>query len=204
MRTSGILGFRVGKEDKVTYVHKDSDPKNLGIKIVKDILKENNTTGHFDKWYESAKNIKLVIQSDIPTDEDIERFKDKADLNVGKKNLKDWYCLLHHTQESPRLILDAGVMLDFNAGLYNSKYCTWAYILNLNNQILEIYQGKQKEPHCRGRYAEIYTKPDDIKYYPVALVAEFDMYDVSKKDMRLLEKWIARDGAYKPPHLIEY
>lgn len=202
MRTSGILGFRIDDKDKVTYVHKDSDPKNLGINVVKDILKEDDATGHFDKWYEAAKNIRLVTAHDVPTDADIARFRSKANLTVGKKTLSDWYCLLHYTQKSPRLMLDAGVMLDFSVGLYNSEYCTWAYILSLRNQILEVYQGKQTEPHRRGRYAESYTKPDNIKYYPIALVAEFDMYDISKKDMRLLEKWISDGSDYQPPHLI--
>ena len=53
-------------------------------------------------------------------------------------------------------------------------FCEWAYVLDLDKEVLEIYEGFRQEPHQSGRFANMkYPRKKGDKYYPVALFIEF-------------------------------
>lgn len=74
-----------------------------------------------------------------------------------------------------RLIQKGGVLsgalendLDF-AG--DSLFCEWAYVVDFDARVLEVYQGFNKEPlDVTERFAQL---PHDGKYYPVKLKASY-------------------------------
>ena len=48
---------------------------------------------------------------------------------------------------------------------YDSLFCEYAYVLNMDNETLEFYKGFQKAPHSCGRWAK--NEPNEHGYYPV-------------------------------------
>ena len=63
--------------------------------------------------------------------------------------------------------------------LTDSLFCEFAYIINLDTNKLEYYEGFNLDPNAPGRYAK-YTlyKNDEKVYYGVALIKEFDLIDL--------------------------
>lgn len=62
----------------------------------------------------------------------------------------------------------------------NSLFCEYAYVIDLDREQLEIYNGFQKSPHNRGRYATLgpYKSNTGI-YYPVALCLTLEFSEIA-------------------------
>jgi hypothetical protein len=76
--------------------------------------------------------------------------------------------------------------LDFVA---ESLFCEYAYVLDLDKQVLEIYKGfnKRKLTKADGRFYKM-KNPDNDGYQPVALLAKVKFDDVSVQYMKDLDK----------------
>jgi hypothetical protein len=66
----------------------------------------------------------------------------------------------------------------------DSLFCEYAYVVNLDDGLFEVYEGFQREPHDKGRYAAIEPDPEDVEHwqachghnwYPCALVGSFPL-----------------------------
>ena len=181
MGTRGCMGVRVDGQDKLTYNHFDSYPDGLGDDMVKDIKKllvEGQKT-----LRAQALALQLVDENAKPTAEQIAKLNQFADTRVSSGSTEEWYVLLRNLQGKFADTLYAGIMIDSHEFLKDSLFCEWAYIVNLDEQTFEVYQGFQRKPHTAGRYAALpvkqETKPGYDTYYPVALVATipFDKLD---------------------------
>lgn len=181
MSTRGALGFRIHGTDKISYNHYDSYPAGLGettLAFLKTALKDEK------RLRERVDALRVVQEDEKPTFEDVQRLRPYTDLRISNQSVTDWYCLLRETQGDLEKILKAGVIADYKEFLSDSIFCEWAYIINLDTRVFEVYQGFQEKPHAAGRYARLhvpgpgekdtYGYPVHKSYYPVALIAEFD------------------------------
>jgi len=186
MSTRGAYGFRIHQTDKVTYNHCDSYPTELGIAVLTFI---RNTP--IKKLKIIAEKIALIQKNDIPTHEQKEKYKKYADLSVAEQSLDDWYCLLKKSQGNLGAYKDGLIhMIDSIEFLFDSLFCEWAYIINLDTNNLEVYRGFNKDPTSSGRYAS--KSHDDKAYYGVSLILEIPLIDIGKmskaKIFKLCEK----------------
>lgn len=156
MGTRGAVGFRINGEDKLTYNHGDSHPMGLGIKVFLDVC---NATDEL--LQATAARVKLVDNEHTPaTQADIEACAQWSDFGVGFRRASDWYCILRGAQGGLEAYLEGlPYMLDGTKFIYESLFCEWAYIVDVDTKRLEVYRGFQQELGG-GRYNRAYPECD--------------------------------------------
>lgn len=188
MGTRGLYGVRKNGVDKCTYNHFDSYPECLGRNVVE--FCKNNSVENLNKFFD---NIVLVLENSKPTKAQIKDCQKAGyvDLSVSTQSNDDWYCLLRNLQgdfeEYQRCIdTDAKIyMIDSIDFIEDSLFCEYAYIINLDDEVLEFYEGFQKEPQVGNRYG---TK-EDRGYYPckLALTIPLDEIDDVNRIVKKME-----------------
>lgn len=210
MGTRGLWGYVIEGEDKFAYNHFDSYPSGLGG----DLLRHTKAMP-LEQLREQAKALKMVDEDEPPTALDVEMLREFADEQVsGQDMTREWYVLLRGCQGDPDKTLGSGYMLD-GAGFQNdSLFCEWAYVIDLDEGVFEVYRGFQREPHTDGRFVkaelednghrrrqgedECYrcgAKMEDGRfaevcseaYFPVRLTARFPLDDLPD-DLDAVEK----------------
>ena len=182
MGTRGAIGFIVNGEEKVSYNHMDSYPSYLG----KELLKDLTTISDLNILHENVRRISMVDASDVPelSPEEIANLKEFTNTSVGQGD--DWYSILRESQGSIqpycRQENPLRYMNDAKGFLYDSLFCEYAYIINLDTNMVEFYRGFNEHWDAPGRYACPIALKDDNNavvtndysggYSGVALVGE--------------------------------
>ncbi len=177
MSTRGAYGIRKNETDKIMYNHYDSYPTALGEDILK-FIKE-----HKRKDFDDVFDFLIPIDPKTkPTPEQIKRCQSTTNLSVSKGSTEDWYCLLRETQgniESRMPPNGVPYFEDYGRFLSDSIFCEWAYIINLDKNVLEIYQGFNRTKSDKGRYASLFREKNvtssEDKYYGVELLTEIPL-----------------------------
>lgn len=184
MGTRGFVGFVADGKETIVYNHWDSYPAGLGIEVL-DFCRTVNSWDVPEPWeVVKAQAAALIHVSDQtpPTQAEQEELAPKfADLNVSTKSLDEWYVLLRGTQGSPGNILAAGYAEHDGNWPADSLFCEWGYLYDIDNGMLEVYEGFQNHPHNKGRFADRLREGVDNPYasqgyFPVKLVASFSLY----------------------------
>lgn len=183
MGTRGVYGIRKNGQDKLTYNHWDSYPEHLGYQMAVTCSKASNE--ELNKIFD---NIKLVGADDKPTKKMIQTCEQAGyiNLNVGRHSMADVYCLTHGAQGEPQKWLDdlkAGrtiYMIDDSGFLYNGLFCEFAYIINLDTNMLEFLVGFQDEPTEGNRYG-CEPRPDHSgrNWYPCKCILEIPLDSIN-------------------------
>lgn len=163
MGTRGAFGFRSEGVDKVTYNHYDSYPTGLGKDIMLELNRVKMGVNDWRKMFDKVEMVKTA----------------RDDKNYGKKTV----------DMKPSYLNNSLSMVDSSKFLHDSLFCEWAYILNLDDEVLEIYQGSNKCSKSLGRYAGFQTlanKEDADSYHGVKLIAVIhldDLYSTTAKQI---------------------
>lgn len=186
MSTRGAWGFILDGKEYITYNHSDSYPNGLGLSLIQDFKAIGES-----KIREQVKNLILVKENEEPTKEQIKKLIKYADTSVSTGSLKEFYVLLRETQGDMRATLESGFMIDSAGFLYDSLFCEFAYIFNLDERTFEIYDGFQEKPHTQGRYHK--GKQANEKYYPVALIVSFPLDAIPENKFVKIMSLIIKD-----------
>jgi hypothetical protein len=176
MGTRGFVGFVVGGAEKIVYNHFDSYLSGLGLETLHWLLGEllAEADGVVTAWRTQAQALTTVPDRE-PTAEERERLAEFEDSGVGSAE-DHWYRLLRETQGKPGAILKAGFYEDAKEFPLDSLFCEWGYLVDLDAEVLEVYQGFQTAQPTKGRWAdEIGTTPG---YAPVQLVARWSFKEL--------------------------
>jgi len=190
MGNRGAYGFRIDGQEKVTYEHGQSYPESLGKKVLLYLAKTP-----IDQIKQVAKKIILVNEhEDKPTIEQIEKYKKYSNLEIGENRLDCWRNLLYYTRSNLSLYhLDVEHMIDYSWFLGDSLFCEWGYIINLDNETLEVYVGFNKNPNAHGRYAFV-DMGDDCEYAGVSLEKEIRLTEIKKRNVGKIIKELEKLG----------
>ena len=179
MGTRGLYGFRKNEQDKTSYNHFDSYPEGLGADVLKFI--RNHSIEEMNEFYD---RIIMVDQRSNPTDKQKENCikSGLVNLSVSNQSENDWYCLLRNLQGELEKLYECEFhyMIDDSDFIKDSLFCEYAYIINLDTNVLEFYKGFQDVPQDGNRYG--IEKTDG--YYPCKLEAEIPIDQIqSAKDV---------------------
>lgn len=179
MGTRGAFGFTIDGTDKVSYNQYDSYYSGRGLDTVRSLRQILKTQG--EAWLqERVRSLKVVSEEQKPTRADIAALAPYTDLGVSTGKTDDWYCLTRKAHGDIAGILEMGYILDAKSFLSDSLFCEYAYIINCDTRMLELYRGFQDKPHKRGRFAHLVEwvttaekARGQTQYYPVALVTQY-------------------------------
>lgn len=181
MGTRGFVGFVADRKVSIVYNHYDSYPSHLGVNVLNWLnwLKE---LSEFEAVKILAANLREVSDDIPPTPEQIEALKQYYEPNVaGNMGVQpNWYQALRNTQGDPGAILASGLYESAADFPYDSLFCEWGYLIDLDAMVLEVYRGFQHEPHTLGRFADNgkVRESGSGEYYPVALKASWPLDDL--------------------------
>lgn len=148
MGTRGLTGFVLKGKKYFTYNHFDSYPEYLGMQMLEfckeiqpkipDIVAELSAR---DGVLGSAVFL-VTTDYDAPK-EYREKYAQYGNTSVSNQTLVDWYCLLRELQGIGilREIFAGNVnhMIDNHEFLDDELFCEWAYIINFDDNTLEVY-----------------------------------------------------------------
>jgi len=190
MSTSGAWGFRKNGKDKATHNHADSYPTWLGNKIGE--MLQDTTIDELNKIYD---RIELIDPESKPTSKQKGKCFELDVVKRGQTDDDDWYCLLYGAQRDMN-VYKKGLpyMLDGTGFISKGLWCQWAYVINLDTNMLEFYNGYQREPQEGNFYGTdaIHKSDDGKKRYPVKKYLEIALEDVR----RLPEDWADKVEEY--------
>ena len=199
MSTRGCIGFRINEVDKVMYNHCDSYPRGLGEEVLEFIA-----TTPIKELKAIAKKIQLVEAYDKNGDDTIidpahlSKFKRYADPSVGEsmsnKEVHTYYQLLRNTQGDLGAYKgDLDIMIDNKEFLYSGLYCEYAYIINIDTEMLEFYVGFRKNK-VKGRYnlppeKRHFVGNDSRGYNGVSLMMQIPLKEINESTV---SNWVAK------------
>lgn len=173
MGTRGFLGFVVDGVEKITYNHSDSYPEGLGADTLTWL---SAASKDLETLRAQASAMRVVTRDEEPTQDDVDRLAPWTNLSVGERSTDSWYCLLRETQGNPAAMLRAGYIEDASDFPVDSLFAEWGYVVDLDANTFEVYQGFQKQAHDKGRFASRrFDRERETTYYPVALLASWPL-----------------------------
>lgn len=171
MGTRGAVGVRVGGVDKIAYNHFDSHPGELGEAVLAEC---RELAADMPGLLDAATQLRVVSEDVPPTQQEAARLSQWSDMSVGGHDGGlSWYRVLRRAQGGIASYLQAGVICDAADFLADSLFCEWAYIVNLDEDVLEVYRGFQREPGS-GRYAQLQRKAGG-EHYGVSLIGSIPL-----------------------------
>ena len=148
MGTRGAYGIRLNGQDKVFYNGYDSYPSVLGNDMLKVVRRY--TTDELEDFFDSLED----VSGRNITPEDIEACSSYglSFRNVGTGD--DWYSLLRDVQGdlATQIKLKIPFYEDATDFLDDPLFCEWAYIINLDDDTLEVYGGYDRQSGSNSRY----------------------------------------------------
>ena len=123
---------------------------------------------HFDSYPEGLGNEILTFLKGKTIDDLKTLF---SNITLVKNSDNDVWNWQKHTFNTE--------FLDESRFLIDSLFCEFAYIINLDTNKLEYYEGFNLDPNAPGRYAKnTLYKNDEKIYYGVKLVKEIELTDL--------------------------
>ena len=194
MGTRGIFGLRKNGKDKCSYNHWDSYPSCLGETMVEYI--QTHTLEEMNNLYDKL----IMVDEDFRTSqftkfqrEKYKNFMKKEDFfshrygEVCTSEDITMYQFLHEFQgnlkkydEFPEIDL----MIDSQNFIKNSLFCEWGYIINLDDNTLEIWKGFQQKSQKNNRYG--CEKWEG--YYPSKNIKKIKLEEIKKDGFSLEDK----------------
>jgi len=190
MGTRAAYGFISDGIEKITYCHSDGYVDGLGV----DLLKQFSGCS-IELLTINLREIKMIKddQQEVSCPNVIAELSEFYDNNKGEE--WTWYSLLRGSQGNIDCYLsekNLKYMIDNRDFLYESLFCEYAYIINLDTNMFEFYTGFNEDKNAEGRYA---MTPDTYSrngYYGVKLIGEVPLDILVKANDEEIDLFISK------------
>lgn len=158
MGTRGFIGLVVDEQQKITYNHFDSYPGGVGAQVLAYL---RDATKDMAKLTEQARALKMVDEDTPPTEDEQLALLKHFNAGVSTGRTAEWYALLRDTQGDLGATLECGYAPDASGFPFDSLFCEWGYLADLDRGVFEVYRGFQqgKRP-TKGLWAGLPTDED--------------------------------------------
>lgn len=198
MSTRAAYGFRHKNQDYISYNHSDGYPNGLGYDVL-EALTSFTLTKDIEYLRSCIDKVHLIYRDEKHTfsKEEFLSIVERLD-NLGiYNNLKSEYSAITEISSIPVFNHIMGkidtfidrenaipYMLDSGNFMNDSLFCEWAYVINLDEQVVEFYRGFNQNPEAKGRYAAKNNDYGSKEYNGVALIGTvpFAIIDSWTKD----------------------
>lgn len=160
MGTRGAFGFVIKGEEKIGYNQYDSYPEGRGVDVLKFLR-----AADLEVVRNLAERLEVIDDNTPPTPEQVKALAPWTNLSVSGQSTDDWYCLTHRSHGDLGEILACGYIDDGRWFPLDSLFCEWAYVVDLDAGVLEVYKGFQEARPTMGRWAGRPTDEDDQEAY---------------------------------------
>ena len=143
MSTRGAWGIQTTNTIKAMYNHFDSYPEGLGVRVLRSLQVLN-----FDNLKQKLLNLTWLEGENTTDEELINRYRKFSDNDVSTKSLNELYVLFRHLQDPIALHFIASGEVqhlpDSADFLKDALFCEWAYIINFDDNTLDVYDSCKK------------------------------------------------------------
>lgn len=169
MGTRHLIAIVVDKEIKVAqYNQWDGYPSGAGVAILS-ILRD----GLYDSFTDKVRGCSWVTEEDIEVVNATENW-DKVYPWLARDCSEDIFGYIQNSENGLKL-------LDRRSFAAESLFCEWGYVIDLDNSVLEVYRGFNKEPVPAGeRFADLAKDGD---YYPIRLAKVYKFDELPENDV---------------------
>jgi hypothetical protein len=124
----------------------------------------------------------MVDDQDSPAPRTAKLYQDSLNSSVGGGIKLTWYNYLRGGQGNLSFYKDKKHihMIDSHEFIKDSLFCEYAYIINLDTELLEFYTGFNKNKDAKGRYAKLHSHDRDSDYLGVALACEMPLAKITQ------------------------
>lgn len=199
MGTRNLTMVLLNNEIKLAqYCQWDGYLEGQGQEIVKFLKQENLDLEKFKKNIMRCKDISekehRALWKELGAD-------DSGFVSIEQsEKFKKKYPLLHRDagSEALQIINDSEGEGDIHISLLSdfivdSLFCEWAYLIDLDNNNLEIYRGFQKEPLKEGERFYHLNEKSNGEYYPCSMVAKYSFSELTLETLPELDKELHGD-----------
>lgn len=182
MGTRGLIGLRFKNKDYLTYNHYDSYPEGIGVDILHELRKMD-----IEKVKKHIPSIILIDENHKPSKKHKIELKQYTNDKVGGPSTGtdfdklDWYQVLRNAQGTLKPYIDGTLkyMIDSHEFINDSLFCEWGYIVNFDENCLEVWLGFQKKVDKSNRYGQT---ANDGGYYPCKLIKKYNLFKLPTQE----------------------
>lgn len=180
MSTRGAFGFTKNGVNKITYNHFDSYPTGLGFDIIEFIMQNN-----IEKMNKIFDKITMVKYDDVPTVDQLKILEEYFGSKIDIRKIKDMEDLISSNQYITDFQKGFPFMLDNESFMGDSLFCEYAYIINLDDNTLEVYYGNNYVSQ-NNRFSKFANQDEDYK--EVALVGKIKLNELRTMKFGMYKK----------------
>jgi hypothetical protein len=198
MGTRHLIAVVEDEQYKVAqYGQWDGYPDGQGIAVLGFLSEPNN----IKKLKEALKRVRFLDHEGVDKEfvesynKNVPEWSNQPDNRTPKQ--KRWWKIFQHRNLGADILSNIISVKDKEILLTNrvafagdSLFCEYAYIIDLDKETFEIYEGFNKEPLSGDERFKDAPKEDSSEYYPIKLWKSFDLNALPSKETFL---WELRD-----------
>lgn len=201
MQTRGLAGFYHLDDLQMIYQNNNAEPEKLGVTLLEETkayTMPRLMKGHLE---DISERLERVSENTLVNERRdlVQHIRRRLPNEMQNPDATDIYELFQPFQGTLQPYLEKTLTSfpDATDFIRDSKFCQWAYVLNLENTSFDILRGNQIEepqslPYNLGEVSAEHCYGNEL-YYPCQLVKSYPLGNLPGKDTFLADLAISKE-----------